>query len=230
MVRRRIFLMRHAEVDYFGDAEGVGDPPLTANGRQQVQRVAKFFEARKVNLDTVLATPYQRTQESAKIICQQLGIINEVQIVKDLGEIVAGADVLTSEQAIRDGLFVGRKRLSDEERFLGGETIGHFCDRVNTAMAGIRKKSGWQTLLIVGHGGVNTALLSYALSGDPRAYYPSLEQDYACLNIIDVGDHPDDQIVRLVNHQPDYYDATRRSTTLERFASDYIRDITAVRT
>lgn len=225
MLRRRIFLMRHAEVDYFGDAGDADNPSLTASGRQQVQRTAMFFEAQKVKLDKILATPYRRTQESAKIICQQLGLTHEVQIVNDLGEIVAGKDILTSDQAVRGGLFLGRKKLNAEERFLGGETIGEFCDRVNAAVLGLRQRSDWQTLLLVAHGGVNTALLSYALSGDARAYYPSLEQDYACLNIIDVGDRPDDQIVRLVNHQPDNHDARCRTTTLERFALNYISRI-----
>ena len=48
------------------------------------------------------------------------------------------------------------------------------------------------------HGGVNRAILSYALTGG-RAFLGNFEQSPACVNVLDVGE---DWVVRAVNHAP----------------------------
>ncbi|HEX5503630.1 MAG TPA: histidine phosphatase family protein, partial [Thermomicrobiales bacterium] len=64
----------------------------------------------------------------------------------------------------------------------------------------------WRHLLVVAHGGVNRALLLDAL-GAGVASFGALEQDPACINIIDVedaapGDARPRMIVRLLNATP----------------------------
>jgi broad specificity phosphatase PhoE len=54
----------------------------------------------------------------------------------------------------------------------------------------------WHTILVVLHGGVNRAVLSWAIGG-PGAFFGHFEQSPACINIID-GD-PQRFIVRTVN-------------------------------
>jgi len=68
------------------------------------------------------------------------------------------------------------------------------------------------------HGGVNRAILSYALTGG-RTFLGPLEQAPACINVVDVGD---DWIVRAVGWTP--YDAAHartRTTTMEDLYRQY---------
>ena len=70
----------------------------------------------------------------------------------------------------------------------------------------------WDTVLAVLHGGVNRAILSYALTGQ-RMFLGHFEQAPGCVNVLDVGD---EWIVRAVNVAPvDLLHASSRLTTME---------------
>jgi broad specificity phosphatase PhoE len=86
----------------------------------------------------------------------------------------------------------------EEVRFLGGETIGSLLDRVLPAVERLLADDEWDVVLAVLHGGVNRAILSYALTGK-RALLGNLEQAPGCINVLDVGD---DWVVRAVNVLP----------------------------
>jgi broad specificity phosphatase PhoE len=79
---------------------------------------------------------------------------------------------------------------------------------------------GWDVLLAVLHGGVNRAILSYALTGE-RTFLGSLEQAPACVNILDVG--AGHWVVRAVNVAPyDLPHLSGRDTTMEQLYSEYV--------
>jgi broad specificity phosphatase PhoE len=63
-------------------------------------------------------------------------------------------------------------------------------------------------VLAVLHGGVNRAILSYALTGG-RTFLGNFEQSPGCINVLDVGD---DWVVRAVGVTPT--DLTHRSGRL----------------
>jgi broad specificity phosphatase PhoE len=57
-------------------------------------------------------------------------------------------------------------------------------------------QEGWQTVLVVAHGGINNALLAYA-TGVTGGRVFNIEQDFGCINIIDfVHGRP---LLRLAN-------------------------------
>jgi probable phosphoglycerate mutase len=76
--------------------------------------------------------------------------------------------------------------------------------------------------LLVLHGGVNRAILSYALTGE-RMFLGGFEQAPGCINVLDV-DADAHFIVRAVNHTP--YDPAHvdaaRDTTMERLWREYL--------
>jgi len=73
-------------------------------------------------------------------------------------------------------------------------------------------------MLAVLHGGVNRAILSYALTGG-RTFLGNFEQGPACINVIDVGD---DWIVRAVNVTPyDLVHLRGRATTMEELWTEF---------
>jgi broad specificity phosphatase PhoE len=86
----------------------------------------------------------------------------------------------------------------EDAEFLGGETIGSLLDRVLPAVDRLVADPEWDTVLAVLHGGVNRAILSYALIRG-RAMLGNFEQAPACINVLDVGE---DWVVRAVNTTP----------------------------
>ena len=89
----------------------------------------------------------------------------------------------------------------ENKRFLGGESIGELMDRIHPAVDKLRQQPQWDTVLLVLHGGVNRAILSYALTGQ-RLFMGNLAQTAGCINALDVGEAQHDWVVRLMNFSP----------------------------
>jgi broad specificity phosphatase PhoE len=216
-MRRRIYLMRHAEVAYF---EPDGRPvrpevvPLTSEGENQARAMRDTLAG--VNFDRSVTSGLKRTVETAKIVAPGI----EPEVWPDLRELESGRleeipdnDV---EQAFT-GVFRGV--VPEETRFLGGETIGSLSDRVLPALERLLADESWDVLLAVLHGAVNRAILSYALTGK-RTFLGNFEQAPACMNILDTdGEH---WVVRAVGVTP--YDLGHlggRQTTMEQLYEEY---------
>ena len=195
MSRRRIYLMRHAQVSYFEDGEPLRPDlvPLTADGRRQAEAAASFLEG--IHFDRVITSGLPRTLETAGIVAPN----EEPQAWPELREIEAGrlADI-PEDQLERTFVEAWKNVVPKEVRFLGGETIGSLLDRVLPAVERLLADEEWDVVLAVLHGGVNRAILSYALTGR-RALLGNLEQAPGCINVLDVGD---DWVVRAVNISP----------------------------
>jgi len=79
----------------------------------------------------------------------------------------------------------------------------------------------WHTALAVCHGGVNRAILSYALTGE-RRFLGHFEQAPGCVNVLDLGDGGE-WIVRAVNVAPyDLLHQAHRQTTMERYWQEWL--------
>jgi broad specificity phosphatase PhoE len=208
-VRRRLYLMRHAEVSYVGEH----DPELvrlTAEGRQQA--AAAHAALADVELDAVFTSGLVRTAETAAVVAPG----HEPKPRPGFDE-WRGGRLEGVPRAELEELFVGALHVADEEqRFLGGESLGEAFDRVLPAFDALVAEP-WQTALAVFHGGVNRILLSHALAGG-RAYFGGFEQAPACINVLDLGERG--WVVRTVNYIP--YDPLHpaRTTTMEHLWSE----------
>jgi broad specificity phosphatase PhoE len=213
LMRRRLYLMRHAAVAYFEDGrplhpDGV---PLTEEGRAQARAAGEALAA--ASFDRVLTSGLARTVETARVVAPA----DEPESWPELRELESGrlADLDDPERAF---LTAFRGVVPEDARFLGGETIGSLFDRVLPALERLRADPEWDAALAVLHGGVNRAILSHALTGG-RAFLGNFEQAPACINVLDVGD---DWIVRAVNVSPyDLVHARGRTTTMEELWSQY---------
>lgn len=222
--RRRIYLMRHAEVAYFDEAGRPHRPqtvPLTPEGREQAAAAARALAP--VPLDRAVISGLPRTVETARIIVGERPLTLEAR--PELREIEGGRLGDIPEDRL-EAAFAGAfsPTLDRETRFLGGETFGDLVDRVVPAFRALCREPGWRQLLIVAHGGVNRAILLDAL-GAPIGSFGAIEQDAACINIVDVepaGEGAIRSIVRLLNHTP--YNEQKRGlelTTMERLYRRY---------
>ena len=205
MSRRRIYLMRHARVAYFEDGRPLRpeDVPLTPEGREQARAAAAMLEG--IRIDRVITSGQPRTLETAGIVAPE----SEPEIWPELREIEPGQlRDIPEDELERTFLATWDGVVPEEARFLGGETIGSLLDRVLPAVERLLADPDWDVVLAVLHGGVNRAILSYALTGE-RALLGNLEQSPGCINVLDVGD---DWVVRAVNTTP--LDLTHRGTRL----------------
>jgi probable phosphoglycerate mutase len=215
VTRRRIYLMRHAQVAYFEDGRPLRPDlvPLTPQGREQARAARELLGA--IEFDHVITSGLPRTVETARIVAPS----HEPESWPELREIESGrlGDIPEDEL---EAAFVGAWHgvVPEDTPFLGGETIRSLLDRVLPAVDRLLADSRWDVALLVLHGGVNRAILSYALTGG-RALLGNLEQSPACINVLDVGD---DWVVRAVNHTP--YDPTHlrgRLRTMEELWQEF---------
>jgi probable phosphoglycerate mutase len=205
MVRRRLYLMRHAEVSYVGER----DPEvvrLTERGLEQAAAARRALE--DIAFDLVVTSGLPRTIETAEVVAPEYELERWPSFAEWRGGRLDDVPVDELEQ-----LFVGALQVSEEEtRFLHGESLGEALDRVLPAFEELIARE-WETALAVFHGGINRILLSQALVGG-RAYFGTFEQAPACINVLDLG-ADGTWIVRTVNYIP--YDPLHpaRTTTME---------------
>ena len=216
MNRRRIYLMRHAQVRYF---EGVHphEVLLTEVGRHQAAAARDALQ--EVQFDRVVTSGLPRTLETARIVApavepEQNDALREIESGELRG--VDPAEV----QAMMTAAFRGVVPL--DSQFLGGETVGELLDRVLPELDLLLEDPAWDVALLVLHGAVNRAILGRALTGD-RVFLGGFEQAPGCINVLDVDEHGT-FVVRAVNHTP--YDpahvAAPRETTMEQLWREYL--------
>jgi broad specificity phosphatase PhoE len=221
--RRRLYLMRHGAVAYFdesGRPVAPDDVPLTAEGRAQAEAARALLDGTR--LDRVISSGLPRAVETASIVADG----REVERWPDLREI-AGDRFASIPSAELEEAFVRALHgiVPNDKRFLGGETVGELFDRVVPALERLLADADWDTALVVAHGGVNRAVLSYALLGE-RTFLGRFEQAPGCVNVLDVGrETPPEWIVRAVNIAPeDLAHLTTRLTQMEQYWQQYVPD------
>jgi broad specificity phosphatase PhoE len=195
MNRRRIYLMRHAQVAYFEDGRPLRPDlvPLTPEGREQARAAGALLDG--ITFDRVVTSGLPRTVETARIVAPSL----EPESWPELREIESGRlEEIPEDQIEHAFVAAWRDVVPEDARFLGGETVGSLLDRSLAALERVLADESWDVLLAVLHGGVNRAILSYALTGG-RAFLGNFEQSPGCINVLDVGE---DWVVRAVNIAP----------------------------
>ena len=223
--RRRVHLVRHAEVVYFEPDGTPHDPQrvaLTAHGRAQAQAAADLLA--EVPFDLAWCSGLVRTIETARIVlgARPLPLHEEPRLHE-----IRGARVSDDEApAVMRTITQTYARAAEPgARFLGGEPWVEFQARVLAAWAELLARDDWSDALVVAHDAVNRVLLTQ-VAGSGLAGLSAFEQDPACVNMIDV-DHPRPGVacaalLRAVNLVP--YDPARldeRLTVMERLQRGY---------
>jgi broad specificity phosphatase PhoE len=229
--RRRIFLMRHGSVTYF-DEEGrpirPDTVPLNKAGREQATAAGKLFAGAGIRFDRVVVSGLRRTVETAERVLAETaepeGSRVRIEINEALREVEGGKLAEIPDAELRDA-FTGALdgSVSEDKRFLGGESIGALLDRVIPEIDALRADPSWDIVLLVLHGGVNRALISYLLTGE-RKFFGAVAQSPACINAIDVGERKTDVALRMMNHAPlDPLQTSTRKTTMEALYDQYLK-------
>jgi probable phosphoglycerate mutase len=226
-VRRRIYLMRHGSVTYF-TPEGKPVPPETVPlnelGIEQARAAGNLFAEHDVTFDRVITSGLARTEQTARHVLTAIGHDGPIEQRPRLQEIRGGrladiteCDLLQCFTALTDGV------VDEDVKFLGGESVGEMLDRVLPEIDALRADTNWDSLLLVLHGAVNRAILSYLVTGQ-RQLLGAFEQSPACINVLDIGTARVDVVLRMVNLSPlDWLQPGNRQTTMETLHDQYAK-------
>jgi probable phosphoglycerate mutase len=195
--RRRIYLMRHAEAAYVDAGGAVAADPanvaLTARGREQATKQAAILAS--VPFDRAVCSGLPRTRETATLVLAGRPT-PLLEPIADFNEIRGGARAPAASSIAEAGkhdvgAWLARvanpwaHATSPDARFMDGERFVDFEARVLPAFRDLLADPDWTHLLLVLHGAVNRLLLNHVLNVGWQAGV-SIEQDDACINILDV--------------------------------------------
>lgn len=225
--RRRLLLMRHGAVEYFDER---GQPyradavPLTAAGIAQARAVGRALHAQRVPVDRAVSSGLVRTDTTLAEVLSAGSYALRSTIEPEFQEIRGGRLSTIPEAQLRVAFLAAFEGpVPESTRFLEGESIAQLLDRVLPALARLLADPDWDTALLVAHGGVNRAILSWFLTGT-RSFLGGLAQDPGCLNIIDVGPTAARSVVRVVNFcPPDPLRGGSRQSTMEELLAKYLK-------
>ena len=193
----RLYLVRHGELVTSKEWRYVGqmDVELNETGKKQIQNLSSRLSSEQIEM--IFSSDLTRTIESAEIIGNKLEIINEP--ISELREINLGFwEGLTLEE-IEESFpedLVKRSEDIKDFRIINGESFSDVKKRVIPKLKDIIEGNVSKRILVIAHGGVNRIIIADALGLDINNI-PRLEQNYACLNIIDY--YKSGPVVRLIN-------------------------------
>ena len=223
MARRRIYLMRHGDVQYFvtdREPAALQSVELTERGREQARAAGRAL--RTVRFDRVITSGLDRVVETARIVldASDHGDQPKIETWPEFEEFRVSHLADLAEHEVDAAFFtVFHSATPDRDMsYLFGENVGSLLDRVNIELDRLIADESWGTALVVLHGGVNRAILSRAITGTP-VFLGRLEQTPGCINILD---HGPDWFVRAVNVVPDNpAHVGPRESSLEEIADAY---------
>ncbi len=159
-----ILYVRHAESTWnaAGRWQGQADPPLSARGREQAQRLAERLSAHPSARDLALlaTSPLERARATAEILGERLGLV--ARPVPGLKELDAGAwSGLTREEVERRyPAELARLRGGDVDFRAGGaESRGELRVRVAAALRDLLARVDGRPLGVVSHLGCLRSLV-----------------------------------------------------------------------
>ncbi len=235
--RRRIYLMRHGHVDYFGREirEAGGDfsvVPLTPLGQEQAK--AAGIALSHVSFDRAVCSGYPRTKQTAEYVlaAQPSGSAPALEVDAGLVE-VHGGDYghvrSRAEMAAKMAFHFDIAGEPGASMLPGGEVFAVAMERAVASVERLLAEPGWHTLLIAAHEGINRLLLGWA-SGGGLSAVRAFEQDTACINVLDFDMVPNENggtqieriMIKAVNLTP--YNYVKHGMNMNSLESIFAQD------
>ncbi|MEA1867078.1 MAG: histidine phosphatase family protein [Thermodesulfobacteriota bacterium] len=197
----RIILLRHGEVENPGSVfYGQQNVSLSDSGRKQSLALADRLK--DIPLSMVFSSDLSRCLFLAEAIAGERGLAVEAR--SELREVDFGRWAGLSWEAVEaryPGALSERMGKLESYRPPQGENLVEVALRVWRVIDEVLKKCKEEAVAIVSHGGVNRVLIARA-TGFPLKNIFSLEQDFACVNVLDF--YPDGPVtLRLLNWSAD---------------------------
>lgn len=198
--RTRFVLVRHGQTEHSAEKRysGSSDPALTELGEKQAAAVANAV-AQFGQIDAIVASPAQRTQQTAKACAEALGIDeNQIETVDGFREMDFGVfEGLTREEA-REGYGdeFGAWEASISKAPPEGESVAGAHRRVTRARLKLQDAHEGQTVLVVTHMMPIKSVIRQALESGPDTFR-HVFLDLASISVVEF--YGDTGVVRCVN-------------------------------
>jgi alpha-ribazole phosphatase/probable phosphoglycerate mutase len=198
MQTTRLYLIRHGQVEGHEEKRynGQSNVSLTALGLKQSDCIVDAMSG--IHLDAVYSSDLDRSSHCATLIAKKHKLeVRENQALRELnvGD-WEGRTWLELQQTYPQDWQARLKNLVNF-RVPGGESLQDAAERIRPAVKQILNAHRDRTVVLVAHGGVNRIVLLDAIGAKLSSAF-SLEQDFACINIIDYLDDGH-SVVRLLN-------------------------------
>jgi len=193
-----ICLLRHGETAYNADGNkycGRTDIPLTEKGMAQANRMKALLK--DYSFDQVFSSPLIRARTTAEIAA---GNKDLVQTDDRLIEVDFGQwEGKSSEEFRREDPDSWNNWLSDPAAFRAGNTgenASQVLERLNGFYQELMDKYDGQTILVVGHNGVNRLFMASQLEM-PLRNYRKIVQENSALTLITLDKHNGFNLLKL---------------------------------
>ncbi|GMV61350.1 MAG: hypothetical protein AMXMBFR74_05190 [Parvibaculum sp.] len=192
--RRRIYLFRHGDVSYVDDmGNRVADPaavPLTDWGREQASLTGKALA--KIPFDRAVSSSFPRSLETARLVLEGRGL--EIEPLDHFVELRGDPTFREQITDLNDIAYSFRDAHVPGARYNGGDSFEDVNARVVSALETVIAEPEWDTLALVAHGGINRLVIGWAL-GTGLSTFAALDQNTACVNVIDFDEHPETRAI-----------------------------------
>jgi len=184
----RMYLWRHPEVrgGKDGVVHGHGDVALTRIGNAQLKGIGRYMSQFK--LDAVYCSDLQRSMLVAEAVGRSQDPRRKPQARMSLRELNLGEwegmDIKQIQKQHPEELEARWNDIANY-RIAGGETLTELAERIVPVFQEIIGKHQGREVCVISHGGVNRVFLAKLL-GMPLDRIFRIDQEYACLNLIDV--------------------------------------------
>ena len=146
-----VYFVRHAQPDYSDAHEEPEYAPLTAQGRQDAQRVCEFLADRKI--DAIFSSPYPRAWDTVEPLSHRLNL--PIRPMEDFRERTIGAWLDDFNGYAKHQWEDFSYSVSD------GENLHQVQQRAVAALQGLLKEHSDQILVIGGHGTCISTILHH---------------------------------------------------------------------
>jgi 2,3-bisphosphoglycerate-dependent phosphoglycerate mutase len=173
-----LYLVRHGasadaiEGEDFEFIEGQGDPPLSAVGREQAERVAERLS--RHTFDALYVTTLRRTVETAAPFIARTGLTPQIE--PDLREVFMGEwEGGQFRQKVADADPVAVQMLTEERWDVvpGAEASADFSTRIHGAIERIAASHPGSRVVAFSHGAAIGEVLAQATGSRPFAFLMS---------------------------------------------------------
>ena len=182
----RFILIRHGQTEWNRGAErfrGRADVPLNDLGHAQAQKIATRLAQEKIA--AIYASPMQRTLHTALPLADALHL--QVQPHPNLLDIAVGAlEGMTIDEARQmfPELMLQWLTAPGTAKFPKGESFKKMRTRILALLDELAPKHDGETVALVTHRVVCSALLCVVLGLEPNALW-RIQQDNACVNFFE---------------------------------------------
>jgi len=185
----KVYLLRHGETAYNADGNrycGRTDIELTAKGLRQAKFV--FEQLRDTKIDAVYSSPLFRAKRTAEIASGGREVMVDERLIEvDFGD----WEGKTKEEFIAENAFLWDNWMNAPENNKAGgtgESATEIVARVSSFFDEMISRHENQTIMVVGHNGINRLFMASKL-GMPLKNYRQLAQQNSSLTEIEFDEN-----------------------------------------